>query len=651
MKAAKPINILMVDDNEDDYYLTRKMLSKIADQNFALDWAPNFESAANVIKQNVHDVYLLDYRLGHRNGLELLEEVHKRGFHGPVILLTGYEDDKIDIEAMKAGADDYLVKGQIDSARLIRSIRYAVERKHFEQALAAEKQRLAVTLRSIGDGVITTDTEGKIISLNQAAEKITGWPEAQAMGKSLSEVFCIVDEKNRQSESPLNRALRFDETVQSAGRNILITKDHRERLIEHSCAPVRDENGGISGTVLVFRDITEKHKLEEEQLKASKLESIGILAGGIAHDFNNLLTGIRGYASLMKMDFKPGDESFERLSIIEKACSQAVNLTRQLLTFAKGGVSVKKPALIANLIKDSARFALRGSNVRCEYQIAKDLWPVEIDEGQISQVINNIIINANQAMPTGGKITISAQNVILDSEQLGQVEQNKYVKISIADQGSGIRKEHLSKIFDPYFTTKKLDNQKGSGLGLSTSYSIIKNHNGFIRVESELNKGSTFHIYLPASTRPWVARKKSLKPVKRGKGTILVMDDEKMIREILVYSLGKMGFAVTATKEGSEIVKAYEKALASNKPYDLVIMDLTVPGGMSGKQAIEELCKLDPNVKAIASSGYSTDPIMSNYKKYGFCGVISKPYDIHELNKVVHRVLTNSSPRILNPES
>ena len=509
-------------------------------------------------------------------------------------------------------------------------------RKQAEEALAEEKERLSVTLRSIGDGVITTDIEGKIVLINKVAEKLTGWRQVEAIGKPLSEVFHIINEKSRKRcKNPFEKVVKSGEITGLANNTILIARNGIERIIADSGAPIRDKDSKIIGIVLVFRDITEKRKMEEELLKASKIESVGILAGGIAHDFNNILTAMIGNISLAKEYSRPEDEIFKVLIKMEKASMQAKDLTQQLLTFAKGGIPIKKTIFIVDLIKDSTVFALRGSNVRCEFFIPDDLWPVEIDEGQISQVINNLIINADQAMPGGGVINVSAENIIIDTKKALPLKKGKYIELSIEDHGIGIANEHLQKIFDPYYTTK----QKGSGLGLAITYSIIKSHNGQITVESEVGTGTIFYIYLPASLEkaPKSEWQSEVKLVF-GKGRVLVMDDEEVVRDVAGKMLEYLGYEVEFAKDGREAINLYREAKRSRIPFDVVILDLTVPGGMGGEESIKKLIEIDPEIKAIVSSGYSNDLIMANFKEYGFAGVVSKPYKIQELSVVFNKV-------------
>ncbi len=391
----------------------------------------------------------------------------------------------------------------------------------------------------------------------------------------------------------------------------------------------------LYGFWLLKRDSTESHRLKEESFRAQKLESLGILAGGIAHDFNNSLTAILGNINLAKLRATSGDPLFQRLVEAERACSRAKSLTDQLLTFAKGGTPVKRVGSVAALLKESVAFALRGSNVGSEFSIPPDLWAVEFDEGQMSQVINNLIINACQAMPDGGIVTVKADNVVAPVEDAESLEHGRYVKISITDSGAGIPAEHIERIFDPYFTTKK----KGSGLGLATSYAIIRSHDGWIHVESEVGSGSTFHIHLPASETEVCSRDHSGQALRGGKGRILLMEDEPMVREVAQEMLSLMGYEVDSVRDGTEAIDAYRSAMNEGRPFAAVIMNLTVPGGMGAKEAVGELLKLDPHIRAVVSSGYTNDPVMECFAGYGFKGVVSKPYNLDELDAVLHQVV------------
>ena len=517
-----------------------------------------------------------------------------------------------------------------------------IERKRFEEDLAAEKERLAVTLRSIGDGFITTDNAGRVLMLNNVAERLTGWTQERAAGLALADVFRIRHERTRR---PLNDQLKTIVEQGSAevleGPAIVAAHDGTERLIETNASPIRDGLNEKVGVVLVFRDVTERLRSEEERRKNEKLESLGIAAGGIAHDFNNLLTAILGNVSIALMHPKADDPTTERLIAAKKASLRAQELAQQLLTFAKGGAPIKKTASIAQLVRDTVGFSLRGSNVRCEFTIPDDFWPADVDPGQVSQVIQNLAINADQAMPTGGTLRVECGNLELLAENPRlRLKPGRYLRIVVRDEGVGIPEENLKKIFDPYFTTKP----KGSGLGLATSYSIIKNHGGIIDVVSQPGEGTTFHIFLPASDKPADAIEAPAPeaPVPVGGGRVLVLDDEDAICALVTCALEPLGYQVAEAYDSLTAIRLYDEALKAGKRFDLVISDLTIPGSMGGVEALKRLRELDPNVRAIVSSGYAMDPIMADFRKHGFCGMIAKPYEIAALGRAVASALADA---------
>jgi PAS domain S-box-containing protein len=504
------------------------------------------------------------------------------------------------------------------------------ERKLTKEELRRQKERLAVTLRSIGDAVIATDRSGLVTLMNPIAEKLTGWPETVAKNRTLSEVFNVVNEMTgKPCPNPVQQILESGKIQGLSNRTLLISRDGNRYSIAHSAAPIMDADEKIVGIVLVFRDITAAQRTEAELLKMEKLRSLGVLAGGIAHDFNNFLTGIIGNLSLAQLDLDPNSRIYSRLNEMETAAMRAKDLTQQLLTFSKGGEPVKKLTQIDTLVREAALFALRGSNLRCQFDFSDDLlWPAQVDRSQVGQVIHNLILNAAQVMPEGGIITIGAENTHIEPGDHSKPSPAHCIKIMVQDQGTGIKKDHINKIFDPYFTTK----QKGSGLGLTIVYSIVKKHRGHITVDSKLGVGSTFSIYLPASPSHAVESKIQKDILISGSGRILVMDDESYIRNLASEMLRKIGFDTAMAKDGTEAIKIYRHAMASGQPFDAVILDLTVPGGMGGQEAMERLTEIDKNVKAIVSSGYSNDPVMSNYKNYGFLSAVKKPYVIKELS-------------------
>jgi len=504
-----------------------------------------------------------------------------------------------------------------------------------EDALQNEKERLAITLRSIGDGVIATDLEGKIILLNRMGEKITGWQQSEAVGKTLDDVFYLIDDKTSEPYTNITkRVLKTQKPFELERNAVLVTKDLFEREVTVSCSPIQNAKGINTGVVLVFRDVTDKRRMEKEHMNALKLESLGILAEGIAHDFNNILAGMLTNIQLAQIMSKEGKDIQGHLNDLEAALNKAAALTRQLMTFSKGGAPVKTSASIFELVRETAEFTLCGSNILCEYVVDDDLWAVEIDKDQISQVINNLVINAKQAMPNGGILTIQGENVALEPNEKASLPAGKYVKISVTDQGVGIPKDHLDRIFDPYFTTKP----DGNGLGLSMSYSIIREHNGYIEVESEVGIGSTFSIYLPATEG--AKHSEGMAGVRlEGQGRILLMDDNEAIRLTTKQILDHVGYEVELAKNGQEVIELYRRALLSGKPFAAVVVDLTIPGGMGGMETFRVLQQIDPSARAIISTGYCNDLILSKYREAGFQGIISKPYKVEDLVVVLHKVI------------
>lgn len=496
--------------------------------------------------------------------------------------------------------------------------------------LAAEKERLDVTLSSIGEGVVSIDLNDSIVLSNEAAAKIVGVNSNDMLGKNIQEVLQLPVREADIDKRMINR-----DTVIELSNHRIITNDGGERLVDAIGSPIQNAIGDVEGMVWVIRDITEKLRFEEELIKAAKLESLGILAGGLAHDFNNLLTVIAGNISLARMMSEGIDSSTEFLYEAEKATLQARDLAQHLLTFSRGGEPVKKMVSTTNFLRNSVNFALSGSNVSCEFIIPEQLWNVEIDEGRISQVLNNLVINAIQAMPDGGTIRISAENVdISNSDEKTPLAAGKYVMFSIADQGKGIPEKYYSRIFDPYFTTK----ENGSGLGLATSQSIIRKHSGYLTYNSCVGEGTTFYIYLPASDQEHENREAvPMLPIK-GQGRILVMEDDESVRRVLKDMLISLGYKVDIATHGQELIELYHSALQSGPKYAAVIMDLTVQGGTSKSEVIQSLLSLDPKALLIGSSGYSTEQLFG-YHDLGFVGFIAKPYGIKDLSEVLQNLL------------
>ncbi len=518
-----------------------------------------------------------------------------------------------------------------------------VERTRAQEALAAEGERLSVTLRSIAEGVVATDRRGRITLMNRVAEQLSGWPQEEAMGRPLDEVFRLVDERRRTPVDPINRVLKGDRAdVTAKGSGILHSRTGEEFIVAHSAAPLLGRTGAVVGAVLVFRDITRDRQIEEELLKASKLDSLGTLAGGIAHDFNNLLTGILGHLSLLRSD-PASEDAKEAVAEAEEAARRAKSLTQQLLTFSRGGAPIRKPASLAAIVRESARVALHGSGIACEVSIPDELKPVEIDEGQIGQVLGNLLINAQEAMRDGGTVHVTCCNVEVDPRSDGDqpalpLEPGSYVCVSIRDEGTGIAPEHLPKIFDPYFSTRP----NASGLGLAAAYSIVRKHGGHIGVQSVPGQGATFDIYLPALETPPEEQGHTAGPVAKGLHRILVMDDDGVVLGVVRRMLERLGYAVDTVTDGQSALARYREALEAGSPYHVVLMDLTIPGGMGGRETIGKLLEIDPEARAIVSSGYSNDPVMAEYRAHGFRAVMAKPYDMRELRRTVESVIAGA---------
>jgi PAS domain S-box-containing protein len=515
------------------------------------------------------------------------------------------------------------------ASRLQRDVRARTEQlRRSERAMAAEKERLAVTVSSISDGVAATDAEGRVALWNPAAERITGWPSAEAIGRPLNEVLPPVERatgargSNDRTEGLVDRPLGFR------------TRSGESRLLEISRAPIGVAEEPSSGAVLAFRDITEKQRIEAELSKASKLEALGVLAGGIAHDFNNLLTVLLG--SLALLEDTPGlEKPGDRLEQARTACERARSLTQQLLTFSRGGAPVRQAASMSEVIRDSVSFSLSGANVGCEVDLPDDLRVVEIDEGQMSQVVHNLLLNARQAMPDGGMIRIRGRNL---DEAPPFLPPGPYILVEVEDSGIGIPQSDRDRVFDPYYSTK----DGGSGLGLATAYSIVDRHSGHLTFEAASGRGTVFRVYLPASSEP-LPRKPEAAPAGRpGSGRLLVMDDERQVRDVIREILATNGYSAVTAADGHEAIELYRQACRRGERFDAVIIDLTIPGGMGGREAVERLRRIDPDLRAIVLSGYSNDPVMANHRDHGFCAALAKPFEVDELLRVVGDVIQRS---------
>jgi len=640
-----------------------------------------------------------------------------------------------------------------------------LQNRQLSVAARENEEQLRITLNSIGDAVVATDANGRVTMMNPVAEHLTGWKATEAFGKNLHEILHIINAHTREPAiNPLDQVLKSGKTIGLANHTILISKNGAEYQIADSAAPIIDNEGCVRGVILVFRDVSEKYRLEEAQRdsedqlnfametsligvwtlnlkdhsatrslihdqifgytnllphwsyetflehvlpedrtmvdhhfqyaianhsdwnfecrirrvsgeerwiwaagrhqfshtgaayrmagivqditerkraetelqKMHRLTSVGTLAGGIAHDFNNILMGLFGNISLVKSELPTDHPGFKPLENAEKSMFRAILLTKQLLTFSKGGDPVKEDVSLGTIVEEVTRFDLSGSNVKLVYRQTDDLWSANVDKGQIMQVISNITINAREAMPNGGHLYITLENT-----QPGPNKGN-YIKVTIRDEGTGIDPKIIDRIFDPYFTTK----HSGNGLGLATSYSIIHKHGGHIDVASELGIGTTFTLYLPASKTQLppergkkVASRLSLNPSLK----VLILDDDDMIRTVIPRWLQKMGCSATACPDGRQAIDLYKESLKAGNPFDILILDLTLPGGLGGQEVLREILAIAPKARAIVSSGYADSAIMASHKAHGFKGVLAKPYTKEQLQEVLEDVLNLES--------
>ena len=504
------------------------------------------------------------------------------------------------------------------------------ERKRAEEALRRSEQRLRTTRDAMADAIHVADRGLRIVLFNTA---FRDWCRELGLGtdfvgRSVIEVFPFLPDSVRDEYAQVFEAGEPLITVEttSVGERRIVTETRKIPVFE---------GDRVARAITIVRDITQQRRAEEELQRAERLRSLSLLAGGIAHDFNNMLMGIMASISLARLDRGAGRDTVALLAEAEESVLRAKGLAQQLLTFSRGGAPVLRAASVGELLRPTARFALAGSNVRCQFALPDGLWAAEMDVGQIGQVVQNLVINAQQALPGGGVVGISAQNVTLEPDELPPLPRGRYVKIAVADRGVGIPAEHLPQVFDPYFTTKGA----GNGLGLAVCHSIVAKHKGHIRVDSEPGVGTTFEVFLPASQRAVPPTRKKRRAVAARRGRLLLMDDDDLVRRGAGRMLEVIGYEVESVEEGAQAVEAYRRAAEAGRAFDVVVLDLTVPGGMGGLECIAKLLEIDPGVLAIVSSGYSEDPIMAQFRDHGFHGVVPKPYTMEELSDALRRAL------------
>ena len=622
-----PIKVLLVDDDEDDYILIRDWLSEFQLGSCELDWLDNYQAAKNVIASLRHDIYLLDYRLGAENGLELLQFSIECGCSSPIILLTGRGDRGIDIEAMKAGAADYLEKSQLNAPLLERSIRYALERKQAEQKIREQAALLDVAT----DAIFVRDLDNTILYWNKAAESLYGCQRNEAIGSKTVELW--QEKKISLIQSALNTLVKKGSWE---GELSQTTKFGKKIIVESRWTLLKQYENKTQSILVVNTDITQKKQLESQFLRAQRLESIGTLSSGIAHDLNNVLAPILMTAQLLESQLD--DERSKRLlPILINNAKRGANLVKQVLSFTRGmegeRTLVQAKHLI-NEIKEVIRETFP-KTIQMSDEIPQNLWVIKGDATQLHQVVMNLCVNARDAMPNGGKLSICAQNFTVD-ENYAQMhldaEVGSYMMISVADTGIGIPPEILDRVFEPFFTTKELG--KGTGLGLSTVLGIVKSHGGFINVQSDISKGSNFQIYLPAQEVNEI-QEETEGDLPKGEGElILVIDDEDSIRDITKKSLESYNYKAITASDGIEAIALYAE---HRKEISVVLTDIVMPM-MDGLTTIRTLQKINPQVKIIAVSGLFSNEKVNAITEIGIKAFLSKPYTAQQLLQTIGNV-------------
>jgi PAS domain S-box-containing protein len=500
--------------------------------------------------------------------------------------------------------------------------------KTAELSLAEEKERLAVTLRSIAEALITTDAERRIVLMNPAAERLSGYTQEAARGLAISEFLKVVSSADAALSDALDSA---SPTFEQSGTARFRARDGSERQVKYRSVPLRPAQGEPFGMVLVLRDVTDELKLAQGLERAAKLEALGVLAAGIAHDFNNLLGSLYGHLDLARESLERSHPARAHLELGRQAFERAKALTGQMLAFAKGGAPVRSVGSLAEAVRECVAFALSGSAIAAEFELEPGLWAVEFEKNQLAQALDNLVINAKQAMKHGGVLRVRARNQLLGPDDPSALPAGRYVRLSFRDEGEGIPAELLPRIFDPFFTTKP----DGTGLGLTTTYAIVQRHEGTLLVESELGKGSTFHLLLPATTQTEQPKPASAERPKSGRGLVLVMDDEAAIRRVLGHMLTRLGYEPILASDGGELLEIARKLGSRQSDTVAVLLDLTVPSGLGGREVVPGLSELLPAVPLVASSGYSDDPIMANPTHFGFARSLRKPFLLDELAELL----------------
>jgi two-component system, cell cycle sensor histidine kinase and response regulator CckA len=631
MEMKEQLHVLVIEDDEDDYFIARRLLSKTTGVSCDLDWARTFDEGLERVTTRPYDVALVDYRLDARTGLELLKEAQQRGCETPIILLTGQGDLRVDLDAMAAGAADYLVKGQIDSQLLERSIRYARERKRAEERIREQ----AAFLEKARDAISAFDMSGNVIYWNPSAEAMTGYTAEEAMGRNLaSELY----------PGNLNVLSEAWETIRTenewSGELRQRSKDGGELLVESRWTLVRDNIGNPRSVLVINTDVTERKRLETQFLRTQRMESIGSLVGGIAHDLGNLLVPVLLGVQVLEKRFEGEANTLRTLEMIGRSAQRGADMVRQVLAFARGVEGERVPLRPERVIHEVERITEETfpPDVEVDVRSPEDLWMIKGDTTQVQQVIMNLCVNARDAMPEGGRLRISAENVHVDQEYVRsniEAKRGPHVCLKISDTGTGIPSSVLDKMFEPFFTTKPTG--KGTGLGLSTVYSIVKSHGGFVNVLTSEGEGTTFSVFFPAvldTAEPQPDHDGRMPETVGDDEMVLVVDDEQFILELTRETLESAGYRVITASDG---VQALERYRELRNEIDVVITDLMMPE-MDGITAIRELKSIRADLPIIAASGVSGDRV-GEALDAGASTFLAKPFTAEVICRVLQEVL------------
>ncbi len=544
------------------------------------------------------------------------------------IMETGPDDDRRTVLLSKSA----ITRGSFETGALVilKDIT-AIRRAEKESVLYQERFTKAFNLSPIPMS-INRASDTVYVDVNESQCRHTGYAREEFLGKTVEEMSIL--DSRREYRRLARRLVRDRKILNQECRFRMKTGEVRRGLISAELFSMDGEDYVITST----NDITDRMKMEAEIARASKIESLGVFAGGIAHDFNNLLTAIIGNISLGKIYCAESDELTGVLDEAERASLRAKDLTRQLLTFSRGGAPIRKVVSLGDVIVESANFALRGSPIQVRFEIPSDLHHANVDEGQITQVFHNLVLNARQSMPGGGAVTIEAENMNIRAGEPTTMQPGKYVHISVRDEGTGIPEERIHNIFDPFYTTK----EKGSGLGLSISYSIVRRHEGHISAESKEGSGSVFHVYLPASAERAEKTGEKAATGAHGRGRVLVIDDEDFVLKVAREMLSSMGYTVETSLTGDRAIELYRRSMDEGERFDCVIIDLTIRGSMGGLEIMAKLKAEDPDVRAVVSSGYSNDPVMADFREHGFIGIVPKPYSYRDLEDIMKSAVNRS---------